>query len=86
MFPYLKPFKRPKRLDGHRTSLCRQNAAPCPMPDAITAPVPVEWTRDSLCRQNAAPCPRVDRTPPHVPVPEAITATEPFGWTWDKPM
>ncbi|GBO07231.1 hypothetical protein AVEN_130701-1 [Araneus ventricosus] len=41
-----------------------------PVPDAITANEPVEWTWDS----------HKDITPPHFPVPDAIKATEPVEW------
>ncbi|GBL73274.1 hypothetical protein AVEN_159318-1 [Araneus ventricosus] len=43
------------------------------MSDAITTPIPVEWTWDGV----------IDRTPPHVPVPDTTTAPVPFEWTWD---
>ncbi|GBM46813.1 hypothetical protein AVEN_132476-1 [Araneus ventricosus] len=41
-----------------------------PVPDAMTATLPVRWTWDS----------GIDRTLPHVPVADAMTATVLVGW------
>ncbi|GBL95162.1 hypothetical protein AVEN_253502-1 [Araneus ventricosus] len=60
MSPCLMPLQHPYRLSGHGTPLPLYGTPPhVPVPDAITAPVPVEWTWDTLpLVRNAAPCPR----------------------------
>ncbi|GBM90747.1 hypothetical protein AVEN_244380-1 [Araneus ventricosus] len=57
---FLMPLQQLCQLDGHGTVHCVLDRTPshAPVPDAITATVPVGWTWDgALCsRQNAVPC------------------------------
>ncbi|GBM64411.1 hypothetical protein AVEN_52534-1 [Araneus ventricosus] len=60
MSPYLKPLQQPNRLNGHVTLLPYYSTPPhVPVPEAITATEPVEWTWGATTiLQYAAPCPR----------------------------
>ncbi|GBN60666.1 hypothetical protein AVEN_98169-1 [Araneus ventricosus] len=67
--------KKEKETEQSFKSAARTDRTPphAPVPDAITATVPVGWEWET----------RTDTTPPHALMPVTITVTKPVGWTWD---